>query len=435
MQSDNARFSVRWLLLWILAVVMGLGYAAYHKFPLLDPPHAVAHVVTASVLYVLYAWGVWLVRDQEYRPALLVLIAMGLVYRGILFPLDPSMSDDLYRYLWDGRMQSLGINPYAVAPEAPYLAIYQDGHIHPLINHAHLRTLYPPTSQILFYMSYVLDPSSFLGLKGLLLLAEIATLGLLAVGLRRQGRPLGLLLAYAWCPLPIFELMLDGHLDGFGLPFLVAVWLMVQQKRPWLTGIFYALGLLVKPMGIFVGPLLLWQMRWRGFFKMSIAAVATMILLFSPYLAAGKLMGQQLLHYSQHWYFNGPVFLLLDIWFEPNWLRPLLLLSVVIFAWFVPWLRGLTFSERFVLPLVGYLLLAPTLYPWYVLWVTPWLVLTGQLWLFWFVGCITLAHTVHKTFATTGIWQVWWPILLLEFVPLGLLMMVAIYRHRMQNRY
>ncbi len=413
---------------WLLglAILMGLVYLSYHFLPLLDPPNAVAHVVVASCLFVVYLVAAWL--GQRLRPSFLLysLIGFGLLYRLILLPLDPSMSDDLYRYIWDGKMQSMGVNPYALPPSSSFLEPFKDGHIHPLINHSKLRTIYPPTSQLLFALAYQLHRDGYLGLKLLLFGAELATLLLLGFWLLYMGQPMGRLLWYAWCPLPIFELMLDGHLDGFGPPFLLAVLLAMRFRRPWMTGIFYAFGLLVKPLGMFVGPVMMWQLRWRAFFKTALSAAVILVLLHAPYIKAGTLIVEQLMHYSSHWYFNGPGFLILDIWFVPKFTRTFLALVVLSVAWITPFLRGLSLEQRFLFPLTAYMLTAPTLYPWYLVWIAPWLVMTPRPWLFWFVGSITLAHTVHDTYATTGIWQISPLIYTLEYLPLTVLLIASL---------
>ncbi len=422
------------LSLCVLALLMGLGYASFHVLPIVDPPQALGHVAGSCGLYLLFLLAAWLSRDLERSTLLVGLVLCGVAFRLILLPLDPSMSDDLYRYIWDGKMQAIGMNPYALAPKAPYLAIWRDSHIHPLINHEYLRTLYPPVSEALFWVAYKLHPNGYLGLKVLLLGAELTTLSLLAVWLRRQGLPMGRLLWYAWCPLPILELMLDGHLDGFGPPLLLATLLAAKARRPWLTGILYALGLLVKPLGLFVGPLLLWQFRWRGFLKLAIASACIIAMVNAPYLEASKMLVEQILHYSQHWYFNGPLFIVLDQWFVTSVTRPTLALTVFLFAWLVPFLRGLTFEQRFLLPLTMYMLTTPTLYPWYIVWIAPWLVLAPRVWLFWLVGAILLAHTVQHTFVTTGKWAITAPVFAVEFLPLLLLMLWAAWQHFRRHR-
>lgn len=433
-QSSAETTLLQRLGLCVLALLMGLGYASFYVLPIVDPPHSIGHVAMACGLYVLFLLAAWLSRELKGGVLLFCLVVCGIGFRIALLPLEPSMSDDIYRYIWDGKMQAIGLNPYSLAPRAPFLEIWRDAYINPLINHEYLRTLYPPVSQALFYVAYKIHPSGYIGIKILLLGAELTTLGLLAFWIRRRGWPMGRLLWYAWCPLPILELMLDGHLDGFGPPLLLATLLAAKARRPWATGVVYALGLMVKPLGLFVGPLLLWQFRWRGFLKLAIASACTIVIVNAPYMEAAYLMVQQILHYSQHWYFNGPLFILLDQWVVSSVTRPVLALTVFLFAWFVPFLRGLTFEQRFLLPLTMYMLTTPTLYPWYIVWIAPWLVLVPRTWLFWFVGAIMLAHTVHYNFLATGKWAVTMPIFAVEFVPLALLMMWAAWKHWRHQR-
>ena len=84
------------------------------------------------------------------RRALMLLLTCAAAARLLCAASPPVLSDDLYRYVWDGRVQAAGINPYLHAPAAGALHALRDTEVHPRVNHPDVRTIYPPLAQILF---------------------------------------------------------------------------------------------------------------------------------------------------------------------------------------------------------------------------------------------------------------------------------------------
>src|SRR5260370_39418479 len=157
-----------------------------------------AHPVVIAVLFALYLAAVWLaaVRVLPGRRALGVVLGFGLLFRALMVPTPVYLSSDLYRYLWDGRVQLAGVNPYRYAPGASALAHLRDGEIHPHINRPTARTIYPPASQWLFALAAALAPSSVVGWRLVLLLFEAATVVLLLALLRPPGPPRPAIIVY-----------------------------------------------------------------------------------------------------------------------------------------------------------------------------------------------------------------------------------------------
>ena len=102
---------------------------------------------------------------------------MAIIIVKIAFiPVHPLGSDDFYRYLWDGKLQANGINPYAYSPDDKSLSNMHSNILPDKVNHANMKTLYPPLTEILFYVSYLISGESYLGLKILLLLFDLLTI-------------------------------------------------------------------------------------------------------------------------------------------------------------------------------------------------------------------------------------------------------------------
>jgi uncharacterized membrane protein len=197
--------------------------------------------------------------------------------RLLLLPGWP-VSTDIYRYVWDGRVQGAGINPYLHLPADAILAGLRDGAIYPYINRAdYAPTIYPPMSQIVFFLvtriseAEVAMKAAMVAFEGL---AVWAILQLLAArGLARSR-----VLLYAWHPLPLWEFARSGHVDIVAIAFLLLAFLAIERRSPILAGIALGAGVLVKYFPIVTGPALYKRWDWR----LPIAFVATIAVLYLP---------------------------------------------------------------------------------------------------------------------------------------------------------
>ncbi len=173
------------------------------------------------------------------------------------------MSSDVYRYVWDGRVQAAGINPYAYVPMDPALAGLRDAAILPNINRLdYARTIYPPAAQMVFRAAHALG-DSVPATKAALLLLEAA--GMLAIWrvLARAGLPAARLLIYAWNPLAIWSVAADGHVDGAAIGFLGLALLGCLAGRRAVTGVLLAASILTKLLPLAVAPALWRRWDWR----------------------------------------------------------------------------------------------------------------------------------------------------------------------------
>lgn len=174
-------------------------------------------------------------------PRVLVLVvAAGALFRIVLVPTEPVLSDDVYRYLWDGRVMAAGIDPYAHAPAAQELRDLRDHAVWPLVNRPTERTIYPPLAQALFagtWQAGLRTPSAW---KALVVVVDVAATALIAVALGRSGRDPRRVVGYAWNPLPILAFGHAGHLDAFVV--LAAVLAVLAWQRDRVRGLGLALG-------------------------------------------------------------------------------------------------------------------------------------------------------------------------------------------------
>jgi alpha-1,6-mannosyltransferase len=230
-----------------------------------------------------YFVAVFWVASGRPSPLWLVL-AFAVVLRVPLVLSEPFLSDDVYRYVWDGRVQAAGVNPYRHVPDAPELEHLRDDDIYPNINRSdYAVTIYPPAAQ-LFFLAATRVSESVTWMKAALVLWEGLAIALLVVLLRRAGRPDALALLYAWHPLPLWEFAGSGHLDAAAIACVLAALVARGRGRTALTGVALGAAALFKlyPLGLF--PAL-----WRpGDRRMPAALAGTVALAYLPYLGVGR---------------------------------------------------------------------------------------------------------------------------------------------------
>jgi hypothetical protein len=225
-----------------------------------------------SALYLLAAWIV--IRTRPANATLLITIAFAVIFRLSIIFAPPYLSDDIYRYVWDGRVQAAGINPYRYIPAAPELAHLRDDVIYPKINRrdwAH--TIYPPAAQAVFFLTTRIS-ETVVWMKLTMLGFELVTFWAIAQLLTLLGRPRQLLLMYAWHPLVVWEFAGSGHLDAIAIAFIALAFLAWQRKSNLGAGFLLACGTLVKLFPVVLVPAMLKRGRWRiaYFFALTIVA-------------------------------------------------------------------------------------------------------------------------------------------------------------------
>jgi hypothetical protein len=389
-----------------------------------------AHPVVFAILFALYLAAARLATGQAPSGrALGVVLGFGLLFRALMLPTPVYLSSDLYRYLWDGRVQLAGVNPYRYAPNALELAYLRDGEVHPHINRPTARTIYPPASQWLFALAAALAPSSVVGWRLVLLLFEAATVVLLLALLRRLGAPPTAIIVYAWSPLVVFEGAQAGHVE-VAVIFLVLLGLLLRQTgSSALAGAALGLAVLVKFYPIVLLPA--WSRRedWR----FPAATAATVGLGYLPYAAA---LGAGALGFLPEYFASSEdhniglrALLTYPFGFTGEVARGVAIaLAFAAMAATVVVIgrsarhdvRGLWRASA--LAVGAYLLLVPTaMHPWYVMWIVPFLcVRPSPAWL-WFSGAVTLSYIAYVVAPAPLPWWAW----LGEYGPLYALLLAG----------
>jgi len=268
----------------------------------------------------LYVWRHWSTLSAERR-TLMALLGVAAVTRLALLLLPPLLSEDLWRYLWDGAVQWHGIDPYRYAPNAAALdGLMADptlAAIRARIGHAHIPTIYPPAAQITFLAAGALGPSALM-LRLALIGADLVVIGGVWRWAASSGRSPQVAALYAFAPVPLLESAVGAHIDSVGVAGVVlagvalAAW--PEARRPLRAGLGLAVGIWTKLVPALALPVLL-RHRPRAALATGVAAG----LLLAPYLASGGHMFTGLRAYGQRWRANDGLFSLLIRPFEHIW--------------------------------------------------------------------------------------------------------------------
>ena len=388
------------------------------------------YVALFGGLFAIYLATAWVILAGPTRDPLVLALVLGfgLAFRLAVLPTPVVTSSDVFRYLWDGRVQRAGVNPYRYPPAAPELAHLRDPRIHAAINRPAARTIYPPGAEATFLAVTTVAPDSLLGWRVFLLLCELATGVLLLRLLDRLRVPREAVVLYAWAPLAIFEGLQAGHLDVALLPVLLLALLWRQEGRMLAAGAALGVAILLK-----LYPAVLLPVWWRrGDRRLPAACAAVVAAGYLPY-AGG--VGTDVVGFLPEYFartedFNVGLrhFLTEAIGLGGGGARAaaMLLLAGLLLVALARVRRALTDDAAGVFQAgmaaaAAYLVLVPTtMHPWYAVWILPFVAVSwSPAWL-WFTGAVTLSYLAY----------VWLPAELplwlraLEYLPLWALLAV-----------
>ena len=338
-------------------------------------PHFIASLTLAGIVYLLAIREFFATPKFERRIARRVVV-IGLVLAAVwhidFLRLPAGVDDDIHRYVWDGHLQRLGYNPYVVVPSDPALKGLHTQETRNL-NHPDLPSPYPPGAELFFRAVTAIHESTF-ALKVSFVVCELVIVFVLLDVLRCTGQSAYLVLAFAWNPLLAVEVAGSGHIDIVGALLLVVS--AAALVRRWRATAAVALGLAIAVKFL---PVVLLPLYWKRVrIRDAALAAAVVALLYVPFLdrsflGHGRIPIGSLGTYVQSYRFNGPLFAALDQVAPPSLLAGLAVLVGFLTA---VWMRSKTSAwsaEAFAWPMAASLLCAPVVYPWYLLWLLPFL--------------------------------------------------------------
>jgi hypothetical protein len=347
----------------------------------------------AGLAYALAAARV--LRASEGSCPLWLILVGAVLFRGtLLASTPPTLSDDVYRYIWDGRMAAVGINPYAHAVNSPFLDSFASPQ-RDLVNHPEMASPYLPAAQGYLALVYRVAPDSPLAFQSAAALCDLAA-GLLVLDLlRRLGLPRTWVLLYLWHPLVVVEFAHGAHVDALMLLLVTAaLWLLVVSRRRVLSAALLAAATLTKGLPALLLPIFARRWRWPHSLLYALLVAGSCI----PFaLGAGWGLGDTasgeglfgaLRIYGAQWNYNGSLYRALE-WglgslrgLLPFGLAPqaaarvlaaALLGAVLIVVWRMnrQGADDQTLLQQTAVVWAAYLALTTTVHPWYVTLLVP----------------------------------------------------------------
>ena len=360
------------------------------------------HFVPLFLLMLAGAW--WTFRaGADDAGTLGVILGFGLLFRLLLLPVPPVLSSDIYRYIWDARMQASGVNPYLARPADRPPADPQRDPIYQQQNRPFARTIYPPLAQFSFRASRVLGGEGVTAMKGVMVLGDLFTLGLLLLLLPGLSLPRSRVLLYAWHPLAVFEVAGSGHVDALAVPCILLAVLAWRRDRNLAAGVCLGAATLVKIYPILLLPVLLGRRR-RPLLLGCVAAILVGYLPFLPGAGLGVLGHLPRFLADPEETFNPSLMGVAEFLLSrasssgvslASWFGRIALLGILLWLLRRPSDHPTDLVPGIWLVAAAATLLTPTLHPWYLLWLLPFLAIDPRPEWIYLSGAIALSYLFY----------------------------------------
>jgi alpha-1,6-mannosyltransferase len=413
--------------IYAIAGVLFLALTASSRnFNRMGDSSFVIPMVVAGVAYLL-AIREFLLTAKFSRTVIVSGLVLAGIWHILFLRMPPGMDDDIHRYVWDGRLQRLGYNPYLAIPSDPALAALHTPDTRTL-NNPGVPSPYPPGAQLFFRAVTTLAESTF-AMKMAFVICDLAIIVVLLDILRATGQAAHWVLAYAWHPLLATEVAGSGHIDIVGT--LLLVMSFAALLRGWRTVAALTLGLAISVKFL---PVVLLPLYWKRVRAGDAALAAAVVgILYMPFLDHWRVPIGSLRIYVRHFRFNDPLFATLERVAAP---QPLVALAILVGVVSAVWMRRKSPAlppDAFAWPMAASLLFAPAAYPWYLLWLLPFLRSTSTLPLaVWTVSIIPTFYVWHLRRIGRP-WRVPDWIMLLEYGTVVLVALIVALRRRAQQ--
>jgi alpha-1,6-mannosyltransferase len=344
------------------------------------------------------------------------IIITGILFRITLIPATPTTSPDVFRYIWEGKVTTHGINPYQTPPDAHILTQFRTD-LWEKVGFKSMTSIYPPLAQVSFLIGYVLSGDSVWGLKIIYLICEIITLIFLLKLLKLKNINPGYIILYAWLPIPIMEYFINAHIDVVGITFFILFLYHLEKGKNNLSAVFFALSFLVKFYPVMIYPLLIKKIGIKKLVPFTLIFLCTTFIFYIPFLTKDFAIKNSLTTYLLHWEFNGSVYNLIKVFSNGAMARIICSVLLVMSIGFISY-KYIDFLKGSFGVLLSFVIFATTIYPWYLGWIAalnPFLA---------FYSVLSLLFTSNfSNFTPMGrVWQEYWQVLIIEYIPFFLLL-------------
>jgi alpha-1,6-mannosyltransferase len=346
------------------AILLASLFFCSFNFSRVGSPTFLVSLVVAGLTYLL-AIREFFSTPRFPRYVIVIGLLLSALWHVQFLRMPPGPDDDIHRYVWDGRVQRLGYNPYLIVPSDPAFSRLHTSETRTL-NHPDVPTPYPAGAELFFRAVTTIHESIF-ALKVVFVLCDFAIALLLLDILRRTGQGMHWVLAYAWHPMLAIEVAGSGHIDILGALLLLMSFAALDRRWRAVAAVAFGLAVSVKLLPIVLLPLYWKRIRIRD----GILAIIVVGLLYIPFLQRQWIPIGSLGTYVQSFRFNDPVFTVLERVAAPQLETALAVLLGFVIAIVMRKRSASLSSDAFAWPMAGSLLCAPVVYPWYLLWTLP----------------------------------------------------------------
>ncbi len=410
--------------LLVSLVLLAAGLLSLHVLPFHPIVSYTAAFIASSALFLVAAYQLF--RKELPDSYVFGAIGIAMIIRFSFIATAPIGSDDLWRYVWDGKVQSSGVNPYAYAPDSDALKHLSTSAIPSLVNHPEMKTIYFPLSEWIFYLSYTISGEHAWGIKVLLLFSEMLAMYGLFLLTRVLEIPRRFMLLYAFCPMLVYEYAIDAHVDGFGLPLLIFSLYCYFDKKKIVSMLLLGLSLSIKPTALVLLPILFFaEKEWRSRLQIAVIPLFALAVQFAPYFFSANPF-ESLSTFTKNWTFNGFVFNVLNAYVHNNQ-QTRLICSVALGVLVLM----LSFSKKPLVDRLYYavlllLLFSPVVHPWYVGWLAALLPLARRWSGVVYVSTLSLTCFTYIAYQLHGVWSEQPVMWLLEYIPVVILLIMEL---------
>ena len=340
---------------------------------------------------------------------LLIALGFALLIRIPLVVSPVGAGSDMFRYIWDGRVQRLGYNPYAVLPSEPALASTHVDDNTRLMASRNSRTPYPPAAQLFFRFIVSIGESVYL-MRAVLFACDLLTIFIVWRWLQTIGLSEWLALAYAWNPLVVLEIAFSGHIDALCVMWTALCAYMVVRRRPALATCAFVLAVASKLLPIVLAPMLWGRIRIRD----AALGALVLVLLYLPF-TTGSNPFVEVNMVVDRIRFNGPIFGAVSEVATPRVAAALALALGLLVAMVCRWKLAPENPAAWAWPTAAALAAAPVIYPWYLLCLTPFLLMPSTMPLTAWTLAVFSAYRVWEIAFNGGPWIVPTPLIVFQY--------------------
>jgi hypothetical protein len=396
----------------LAALVAGLtgifSWVALQKDLDAHMPEFIGLMLLAGIFYVIGVF--WVARFQLRASALFIILTSAVLFRLVLLSSPSTLSDDVYRYQWDGRVQRAHLNPYVVFPNEEGLEWLQNPE-HPEPPGEETPTIYPPLSEFAYRLIETVP-----GYKRVSTLLDLASAGLLMLLLAAMKQPLHRVLVYAWNPAVLISFAMSGHFDSLAIVTFLGALFSLVTNRSALSMAALALSFLSKFFPLLLLPTFLKRARRAHLGLFSFLVIG----FYLPFSGAGLHLFDGARNYARDWVNNASFFNLLRF-VAGSRIGAEVLAGVILLAaiGYLAKSQAAPLWSSLVLTSVV-LLVSPTAFPWYFTWSIPFLCFyPSAAWLLMSVTSV-LAYTPAITYGAGEPLRNSLPMLSLEYGPVYL---------------